>query len=176
MQEDSEGWILELLTEIVICTCDRSGGVLRRILPCVLAAVFLTAMALPAITQNNLSAREQWAQTHESGQRALDSGNFDQAESIFKTALAQARGLGYAGPLATSLHHLGKVYYLKKQYPEAEANFKEALEIYDEQPRRNSTVLMQLVKDYAKMLRETGREPEAAEQEARIKSPEHRSN
>ncbi len=105
----------------------------------------------------------------------LESGNLDQAESYFKTALSQAKGLGYAGPLTTSLHHLGKVLYLKKQYPEAEANYKEALEIYDEQPRRNSTVLMQLVKDYAKLLRETGRESEAVEQEARIKSPTHRA-
>ncbi len=137
--------------------------------------LFLLSLAMPSCAQNNLSAREQWAQTHESGQKALESGNLDQAESYFKTALAQAKGLGYAGPLTTSLHHLGKVLYLKKQYPEAEANYKEALEIYDEQPRRNSTVLMQLVKDYAKLLRETGREGEAVEQEARIKSPNHRA-
>ncbi len=137
--------------------------------------LFVWTLAVPSFAQNNLSAREQWAQTHESGQKALESGNLDQAESYFKTALTQARGLGYAGPLATSLHHLGKVLYMKKQYPEAEANYKEALEIYDEQPRRNSTVLMQLVKDYAKLLRETGREGEAAEQEARIKSPQHRA-
>ncbi len=137
--------------------------------------LFLLMQAAPVQAQNNLSAREQWAQSHECGQKALESGNLDQAESYLKTALSQAKGLGYAGPLATSLHHLGKVLYLKKQYPEAEANFKEALEIYDEQPRRNSTVLMQLVKDYAKLLRETGREAEAIEQEARIKSPQQRT-
>ena len=142
--------------------------------------IFLTVLTvgtscLSALATDNLSAREQWAKTHESGQKALESGSLDQAESLFKTALGQAEGLGYAGPLATSLYHLGKVYYLKKQYPEAEANFKRALEIYDEQPRRNSTVLMQVVKDYAKLLREMGREPEAAEQEARIKSPQHRN-
>ncbi|HIA52096.1 MAG TPA: tetratricopeptide repeat protein [Candidatus Melainabacteria bacterium] len=159
---------------IVICACNDAGVVVNGRKTCIFAALCLL-LALPSLAQNNLSAREQWAQTHESGQRALESGNLDQAESSFKTALSQARGLGYAGPLATSLHHLGKVYYLKKQYPDAEANFKEALEIYDEQPRRNSTVLMQLVKDYAKLLRETGREAEAFEQEARIKSPEHRT-
>ena len=144
---------------------------------CILIALclFVFTLAVQSFAQNNLSARDQWAQTHESGQKALESGNLDQAESYFKTALAQAKGLGYAGPLATSLHHLGKVLYLKKQYPEAEANYKEALEIYDQQSRRNSTVLMQLVKDYAKLLRETGREQEAVEQEARIKSPEHRA-
>lgn len=141
-----------------------------------LAVLSLLCLALPVFAQNNLTARQQWAQTHESGQKALESGNLDQAESCFKNALSQARGLGYSGPLATSLHHLGKVYYLKKQYPEAEANYKEALDIYDAQTRRNSTVLMQLVKDYAKLLRETGREAEAVEQEARIKSPEHRAN
>lgn len=141
-----------------------------------LAVLGFLSLALPAFAQNNLSAREQWAQTHESGQKCLDSGNLEQAESYFKTAVAQARSLGYGGPLATSLHHLGKVYYLKRQYPEAEANYKEALDIYDAQTRRNSTVLLQLVKDYAKLLRETGREAEAVEQEARIKSPEHRAN
>jgi len=141
----------------------------------VLLAVLLLALQVPALAQNNLSAREQWSQSHSSGQKSLESGNLDQAEFSFKSAVAQARTLGYAGPLATSLHHLGKVYYLKKQYPEAEANYKEALAIYDEQTRHNSTVLMQLVKDYAKLLRETGREAEAAEQEARIKSPQHRA-
>lgn len=141
-----------------------------------LAALCFLSLALPVLAQNNLSAREQWTQTHESGQKCLESGNLEQAESIFKSAVAQARSLGYGGPLATSLHHLGKVYYLKKQYAEAEANYKEALDIYDAQTRRNSTVLMQLVKDYAKLLRETGREAEAVEQEARIRSPEHRAN
>jgi tetratricopeptide (TPR) repeat protein len=147
----------------------------KKTLILIALCLFVWTLTAPSFAQNNLSAREQWAQTHESGQKALESGNLDQAESYFKTALSQARGLGYAGPLATSLHHLGKVLYMKKQYPEAEANYKEALEIYDEQPRRNSTVLMQLVKDYAKLLRETGREGEAAEQEARIKSPQHRA-
>ena len=141
-----------------------------------LAALCFLSLVLPVFAQNNLSAREQWTQTHESGQKCLESGNLEQAESIFKSAVAQARSLGYGGPLATSLHHLGKVYYLKKQYAEAEANYKEALDIYDAQTRRNSTVLMQLVKDYAKLLRETGREAEAVEQEARIRSPEHRAN
>lgn len=147
-------------------------GFLRK-LPIVLS--FLSLALTDAIAQDNLSARDQWARTNESGQRCLDSGNLDQAETYFKTALSQARGLGYSGPLCSSLHLLGKVHYLKKQFPEAEANYKEALEIFDEQPRRNSSVYVQLIKDYSKLLRETGREAQAAEQEGRIKSPQQRT-
>lgn len=147
-------------------------GFLRK-LPIVLS--FLSLALTDAIAQDNLSARDQWARTNESGQRCLDSGNLDQAESYFKTALSQARGLGYSGPLCSSLHLLGKVHYLKKKFPEAEANYKEALEIFDEQPRRNSSVHVQLIKDYSKLLRETGREAQAAEQEGRIKSPQQRT-
>ena len=137
----------------------------------IFASLFVLISAMPAVFANdNLTAREIWQRTHESGQKALESGGLDQAELLFKQALGQAEGLGYAGPLAASYYHLGKVYYLKKQYPEAETNYKKALEIFDEQTRKNSTVLMQLVQDYAKMLRELGRDAEAQEQEARIRT------
>lgn len=135
-----------------------------------IAATLILSTSTNVFANDNLSAREIWQRTHESGQKALESGGLDQAEMLFKQALVQAEGLGYAGPLAASLYHLGKVYYLKKQYPEAETNYKKALEIFDEQTRKNSSVLMQLVQDYAKMLRELGREAEAQEQEARIRT------
>lgn len=142
-----------------------------------LSAILLFCLIVSAgpARGDNLGQREQWMQTHEAGQKALEQGSLDQAETLLKTAVQQAEGLGYAGPLATSLYHLGKVYHLQKKNQEAETYYKRALEIYDEQPRKNSSVLMQVVKDYAKLLRETGREGEAAEQEARIRSPQHRA-
>ncbi|HEY9785008.1 MAG TPA: tetratricopeptide repeat protein [Candidatus Obscuribacterales bacterium] len=125
----------------------------------------------PSHGSDNLAAREQWAQTHESGQKSLEQGNLDQAESLFKSAISQAKGLGYGGPLAASLYHLAKVYHQQGKKQDAETYYKQALEILDEQPRKNISVLVQLVKDYAKLLRETGREAEAVEQESRIRNP-----
>lgn len=140
-----------------------------------LLSIYLLVLSGAGAASDNLAAREQWAHTHESGQKALEAGNLSEAETLLKSALAQAEGLGYGGPMAVTLYHLGKVYHLQKKTQEAEENYKRALEIYDEQPRRNSTVHMQLVKDYAKLLRELGREGDAAEQEARIKSAQHRA-
>lgn len=147
----------------------------RLLTKIVLLLVFMATV--PAFSQqNNLAAREQWAQTHFAGQKAFEGGNYSEAENLYKQALSQAEGLGYAGPLGLSLYSLGKLYHAQAKKSEAESYYKRALEIYDEQVRKNSTVHMSLIKDYAKLLRELGREGEAAEQEARIKSPSARES
>lgn len=143
----------------------------KALLLSLLLAVAVFAPVWAQQNVDNLAAREQWSQTHFAGQKAFDAGNYSEAETLYRQALTQAEGLGYAGPLGLSLYSLGKLYHAQAKRSEAESYYKRALEIYDEQVRKNSTVHMSLIKDYAKLLRELGREGEAAEQEARIKNP-----
>lgn len=135
-----------------------------------LAVSFFAGNTICAFAQaDDPAAQAEWERIHFAGQKAYDQGNYAEAETQLKSALSIAQRLGVVGPLGMSHYHLGKVYHAEKKYAEAETNYKQAMEIYENGSRKRSTTLYSVVTDYAKLLRETGREQEAIDQEARLK-------
>jgi len=125
----------------------------------------------PANIVTNEVARQEWQRLYSDGQKALDQGNYPQAEYNLQAALTKAQEIGISGPVAMTMYNLGKTYQNEAKNVEAEDMFKKALEIYDSSSRRNKGILQSLIKDYAKLLRDTNRMQEAAELEARVHTP-----
>jgi len=70
----------------------------------------------------------KWEKLSESGQKALDSGNFKRAEPIWVRAVKEAKNCGDTDPsaLGTSLKRLGEVYMKTSKFPLAESTLKQA--------------------------------------------------
>lgn len=140
---------------------------------------FVFSTALPAIAQEattytgatNESARQTWQQLYFDGQKAFEQSNYTQAEETLKSALTQAESIGITGPVAMTLYNLGRVYGAENKLKEAEDCYKRSLEIYESSRRRNIAGQQALIKDYAKLLRDTSRSTEAEELEARVRTP-----
>lgn len=74
---------------------------------------------------------------------------------------------------ADILRYLGDVYYRGlKEYGKAESCFSEAMKLYEEQIGLESAAAHETVKEYADLLRKTGRQDEAAYLEEKIKPHE----
>lgn len=147
----------------------RDIGNLKAIAIALAASIIAGSYVSVFAQSDDPAAQAEWERVHFAGQKAFDQGNYSEAESQLKSALSIAERLGVVGPLGMSHYHLGKVYHAEKKYAEAETNYKRAMEIYENSSRRSSTTLYSVVTDYAKLLRETGREQEAIDQEARLK-------
>jgi serine/threonine protein kinase/Tfp pilus assembly protein PilF len=71
---------------------------------------------------------------------------------------------------ADILRYLGKVYYRGfKEYEKAESCFSEAMKLYEEQIGLDSAAAHEAVREYADLLRKTGRQDQAADLEEKIK-------
>ena len=71
---------------------------------------------------------------------------------------------------ADILRNLGCVYYLGfKEYRKAESHFVEAMKLYEEQIGLEAAAAKETVREYADLLRKTGREDKAASLEEKIK-------
>ena len=99
-------------------------------------------------------------------------GKYAEAEPLHKRALAiREKALGLEHPnLATSLNNLGGVYVAQGNYAEAEALLKSALAIAENALAPEHPDVALILENYAVLLRETDREAEAVEMEARTKA------
>ncbi|HTQ79749.1 MAG TPA: serine/threonine-protein kinase [Thermoanaerobaculia bacterium] len=90
-------------------------------------------------------------------------GRYDEAEKLYRRAIAQReKTLGPEHPdLAFSLAGLGSLYLKLRRYDEAEPLLGRALEIEEKALKPGQPDLVNLRKDYAELLRKTGR-PELA--------------
>lgn len=61
---------------------------------------------------------------------ALDGGQTDRARGLLEEAVAAARGAGDALRVAHAVRHLGQVHHRQQRWDQAEACYREALELY----------------------------------------------
>src|SRR5690349_19401369 len=85
------------------------------------AALFLTALALPA---------GDWDLQLQSGRNAAKAGRMAEAEGFYRTALATAEKSGDQGRVANSLTHLAILHREREQYDQATPLFERALATY----------------------------------------------
>src|ERR1700722_10943956 len=72
----------------------------------------------------------RWEKLNQSGQKAIDDGNYKRAEVIWIKAAKEAQNCSQAEPtaLGTSLKRLGEVYLKNAKYPLADTSLKQATE------------------------------------------------
>lgn len=65
---------------------------------------------------------------------ALDRGQTDKARGLLEEAVAAAREAGDALRTAHAARHLGQVHHRRRRWDEAEARYREALDLYERTP------------------------------------------
>ena len=145
-------------------------SILRRLGTFFFVALLFLSLAAPvclAADDENLAVYKQWDRENAAGRRAYEGMRYSEAATLYQTALATAERLQYRGPLGTSSYGLARCYHKLHMYPQAEENYKQAIEYFDSS--RGSYYLGTCVHDYAELLRETGRWQQAAAEESRLK-------
>jgi tetratricopeptide (TPR) repeat protein len=98
-------------------------------------------------------------------------GDYDAAQPLLERALTVRRvAFGEADPLtARSMNNLALLYAAQGKADAAEPLYRSALAILERAARGSKSDLRQVLENYAALLRETGRDPEAAELEVRAR-------
>jgi tetratricopeptide (TPR) repeat protein len=101
-----------------------------------------------------------------------DQGKYAEAEPLYQRALRiWGKALGPQHPdVATSLNNLANLYYAQEKYAEAEPLYQRTLGILEKALGPEHPNVAQALENYAFLLRQIGRESEAAEMEARAKA------
>ena len=112
-----------------------------------------------------------WGQHSLEGVRALEHGNYVEAEDWFKSALIEAEWFGPEDlRLATSLDNLAGLYVKQGRYAEAEPLHKRALAIYEKTLGPDHPQVAQTLENYAALLHKIERSGEATTNELRAKA------
>ncbi len=94
-----------------------------------------------------------------------EQGRYEEAEPLYKRSLEISEGLHGDGAddalLAYPLHKLGEIYRNQQRFREAETLFGRALTLREKTLEPDHPDLVALRKDYAALLRSTGRDDEA---------------
>lgn len=112
-----------------------------------------------------------WDRYNVGGQQAMTQGKWSDAENSFKMALQEAEKLGLNdSKLPQSLNNLANCYRQQGKFTDAEPLYKRALELKTKQVGPFSNELVSIMENYAKMLRASGREQDAAklDEKARV--------
>jgi tetratricopeptide (TPR) repeat protein len=108
--------------------------------------------------------REEIDRAHalrELGERARHSGDLKTAQAHYEQAVALLRTADDRLKLAHTIRHLGDVHAQRRQWPEAERCFVEALDIYRSHPVPGTLDLANAVRSCAVLKTETGQSEEA---------------
>jgi len=107
-----------------------------------------------------------WERYNNMGQNAMAQGKQADAEVQFRLAIKEAETMDAKDPkLATSLNNLANCLRQQGKFPEAEENYKRALEVRQKALGPLHKDLIGIYDNYAKLLRATGRENEAKKME-----------
>jgi tetratricopeptide (TPR) repeat protein len=110
-----------------------------------------------------------WERYNISAQQALSQGKPAEAENFFRLALAEAEKLPPNDPkLPTTLNNLANCLRQQGRYGDAEPLYKQAISVKEKASGHNSKELAILLENYAKMLRLSGRVPEAEKIDTRV--------
>ncbi|MBP9090015.1 tetratricopeptide repeat protein [bacterium] len=112
-----------------------------------------------------------WERYNLMAQNAMNQGKPQEAEDLFRSAIAEAEKLDAKDPkLANSLNNLANCLRNQGKYPEAEQNYKRALEVRQKVLGPLHTDLIGIYENYAKMLRAAGREAEATKMDSHARA------
>ncbi len=95
--------------------------------------VLVSGMALVPRSARAQDQEARWRDLHDAGSKALERGNFAEAERLFKDELAVSRSLpGRAVVMAASYDDLASLYFSTGRYAQAEPLIRRALAIREE--------------------------------------------
>lgn len=96
--------------------------------------------------------------------------DYEQAEAFFREAIGiREKNLGLEHPrTAAAYHHLANCYHAQGHYAEAEAFYCKALTIYEQAFGIAHSTSVKIMEQYILLLRDTAREQQASQYEARI--------
>ncbi|MBU6450642.1 MAG: tetratricopeptide repeat protein [Cyanobacteria bacterium REEB67] len=107
-----------------------------------------------------------WERYNNMGQNAMAQGKQADAEVQFRLAIKEAETMDAKDPkLANSLNNLANCLRHQGKFPEAEENYKRAIEVRQKALGPLHKDLIGIYDNYAKLLRATGREAEAKKME-----------
>ncbi|MBX9691472.1 MAG: tetratricopeptide repeat protein, partial [Cyanobacteria bacterium] len=110
-----------------------------------------------------------WEESNFAADKARESGNLTEAETLYRTAISNAQKISYSGPSGISYYGLARTLHQQKNLPEAEKTYEKALDILDNADRRRRvSYLVACIKDYCQCLREQGKNDEAKQHEERL--------
>jgi len=110
-----------------------------------------------------------WERYNISAQQALAQGKPSEAENFFRLALAEAEKLPpNDAKLPTTLNNLANCLRQQGRYADAEPLYKKAISLKEKSSGLMSKDLAILLENYAKMLRLSGRIPEAENLDTRV--------
>lgn len=139
---------------------------LSRMLISLVCAFFVAIN--PCFADENEENYRLWEKDNAAASKAYDDGRYSEALSLYQTALGHAEKITYGGPRGISYYGMAKTYHKDRKLTEAEDYYKKALDVFEGSGRRHAH-LLSCIKDYAGLLRELGRDSEAAELESRLK-------
>ncbi len=139
---------------------------LSRLLLSLVCAIFIAVN--PGFSDENEEHYRLWEKDNAAASKAYDDGRYSEALSLYQTALVHAEKITYGGPRGITYYGMAKTYHKDQKLTEAEDYYKKALDIFEASGRRHAHLLA-CIKDYAGLLRELGRNSEAAELEGRLK-------
>ena len=106
----------------------------------------------------------------DAGLKAYEQGRYAEAEKVFLAAIAETSFGPRDMRLAKGLNNLGALYSTQRKYAVAEPLFKRSLSISEKALGPEHPYVADSLENYARLLRETGREGEAHRLEARAKA------
>ena len=112
-----------------------------------------------------------WDVFQKEGKAALEKGDLDTAATDFKRALEKAERFGPTDPrIATSKRYLADVYHKQGKDDEAEAMFKEALELLENELGYDSNALVKTLIAYKNLLQDQGRDGDVEDINSRLQA------
>ncbi|MFQ5664409.1 MAG: tetratricopeptide repeat protein [Terriglobia bacterium] len=113
----------------------------------------------------------QWGRLNDAGVEAYEQGQHAEAEQEFSAAVEVAERFGENDArLAMTLHNLALTYQALGEATDAERVYRRAITIYENALGPGHPEVARTLENYAALLRDTGREDEAAELEARAQA------
>ncbi len=113
----------------------------------------------------------RWEVCYQSGRRAIDSGNFDEAEKHLQMALQEAGKLGQNDPRIANIHNsLGELYFIQKAYDKAIKHYEIVIEVWEKTLGKEYAGLVEVLENYAEILTKLNRADEAENARKRAKS------
>ena len=124
--------------------------------------IFLIALALVFVV-GIASAQDSVRLAYfDAGKIAMKNGKYDEAERLFRSAIKEADSAGKQDDIyAQSLSYLGRVYWYKAKYAEAEPLIKRAIELEEKVEGTEGTNVAAMLGSLASLYHDQGKLAEA---------------
>lgn len=112
--------------------------------------------------EQTMNSVPKWEMELKVGRKAIENGNFPQAERLFTSAFQHVVKHGSDDPRLINIHMcLADMYAKQENYKLAERHFVQATSIMGKKMGYNYHGMIGLLQEYANMLNDCGREDDA---------------